>query len=198
MKVKKTIWIPVVIGIVSGILILSAALADFFIPLGDETSIGIGEIFTTLSAALGGPVAAILTLLVPYSGVILLNLDQYTETRSLVIALADASAHLGAMLVVAICYYKLVYPRARKTGIFLLGWLLTIGVYYYLAFLPLEVVLLNLADSDFGATYSFYARNFIPEFLGTALITSLIWLAAPTRYRRPQWVESKDAPDQNL
>jgi len=194
---KKTIWIPVLIGIVSGSLILSAALADFFIPLGEDTSIGIGELFTTLSAALGGPVAVILTLLVPYSGVILLNLELYTEPRSLYIALADAAAHFSAMLVVAIIYYRILYPWARKTGAFLAGWFLLVGVYYYLAFLPLEVVFVNLADPDFGVTYPFYARNLFPEFLGTAGITTLIWLASPVHYRRPLWVEQKDEPDPN-
>ena len=63
MKVKKTIWIPVIIGIVSGALIVLASTAHFLIPVGGDTSIGIGEIFTTLSAALGGPIAVIITLL---------------------------------------------------------------------------------------------------------------------------------------
>ena len=195
MKLKRTIWIPAVIGVVSGSLILAAALADFFIPLGPETSMGVGEIFTTLSAAVGGPIAVILTLFVPYSGVILLKMELFTETQSLYMALADAAAHLSAMLVVAICYYKFLYPRARTTRFFLMGWWLTVGIYYYVAFLPLEVVLLNLVDPAFGATYPTFAGNFVPEFLGTAFITSLIWLAAPAHYRRPQWVEPKNAAE---
>lgn len=190
--IKKAIWIPVLIGIVSGSLILAAALADFFIPLGPETSMGIGEIFTTLSAALGGPISAFITLLIPYSVVSLLNWEQYSEPRTFYITLADAAAHMCAMLVVSIGYCKLLYPRAQKTTIFLVGWWLTVGVYYYLAFLPLEVVLLNLVDSGFGASYSLFARDFFPEFAGTALITSLAWFAAPIRYRRPQWVKPQN------
>jgi hypothetical protein len=134
---------------------------------------------------------------VPYSGVVLLNLDLYSEPRSLYIPLADAAAHLSAMLVVAIIYSRFLYLWARKTGTFLFGWFLLVGVYYYLAFLPLEVVFVNLADPSFGATYSFYARNLFPEFLGTAVITSLIWFAAPAHYRRPQWTEEKHMPDPN-
>jgi len=197
MKVKKTIWIPIVVGIVSAALILAASEAQFFIPLGNDTSMGIGELFTTLSAALGGPIAAIVTLLLVYSIHSILHIDLFPDMTSIYIVLADATAHLCAMLVVAIGYYKLLYPRARKTGIFLVGWFLTVGIYYYLALLPLSVILLNLADPGFSAKYPAFARNFIPEFLGTATITTMIWFASPARYRRPQWVEPKTAPDQN-
>jgi hypothetical protein len=102
---------------------------------------------------------------------------------------------LCAMLVVAICYYKLLYPKARKTSAFLVGWWLLVGAYYYLALLPLSVILLNLANPSFGFTYTSFARDFLPEFLGTATITTLVWFAAPVRYRRLQWIEPKQAPD---
>ena len=197
MKVKKTIWIPVVIGIVSATLILLAAEAQFLIPLGNETSIGIGEIFTTLSAALGGPIASVVTLLVGYSIHIVLHPDLFPDMPAISIALVDAVCHLCAMLVVAICYHRYLYPRARKTTLFLVGWWITLGLYYYLALLPLEVVLLNLVDPGFGATYPSFAMNFFPEFLGTATITSLLWFASPARYRRPQWVEPRYTTDPN-
>jgi len=122
MKVKKTIWIPVVIGMVSGSLILAAAEAEFFIPLGNDTSMGIGELFTTLSAALGGPIAAIVTIFVVYSVHSMLHPEFFPDMTSIYIVLADATAHLCAMLVVAIGYYKLLYPRAKKSSIFLIGY----------------------------------------------------------------------------
>jgi len=194
MKVKKTIWIPVAIGFAFGILAFIASTANFSIPLGNDTFIGIGEIFTTLSAALGGPIAVISMLLVTYGSVVAVNINLYTAPQTFYIALADFTAHLCAMLVVTICYYKLLYPKVRKTSAFLLGWLLIVGVYYYLALLPLSVILLNLANPSFGFTYASFARDFLPEFLGTATITTLVWFAAPVRYRRPQWIEPKQAP----
>lgn len=197
MTVKKTIWIPVVVGIVSAALILLAGEARFLIPLGNGTSIGIGEMFTTLAAALGGPIASVVTLLVVYGAQFMLHFDLFADRLSIHVALVDAVCHLSAMLVIAICYFRLLYPRARKTGTFLLGWFLMVGVYYYLALLPLEAIFLNLVDPGFGATYPAFARDFLPEFLGTALITSLIWFASPASYRRPQWVEPKNAPAQN-
>lgn len=195
MKENKKIWPPVVIGIVSGALIFLASTAHFLIPVGGDSYIGIGEIFTTLTAALGGPIAVIIMLLATYGGVIILNIDLYADLPPILIALADATAHLCALLVVAMGYGKILYPSSKNTGIFLVGWWLMVGVYYYLAFLPLEVALLNLTDPGHGVTYPMIARNLLPEFLGTVTITTLIWIALPARYRRPQWMEPKQTPD---
>jgi len=195
MKAKKTIWIPVAVGFAFGVLAFFASIANFSIPLGNDTFIGIGEIFATLSATLGGPIAVISMLLVTYGSVITVYIELYTDAQIFYIALADFTAHLCAMLVVTICYYKLLYPKARKTSAFLLGWWLIVGGYYYLALLPLSVILLNLANPDFGFTYVSFARDFLPEFLGTATITTLVWFAAPVHYRCPQWIEPKQSLD---
>lgn len=192
---KKTIWIPIIIGIVSAALILLASEAKFVIPLGNNYSIGIGEILNTLSAALGGPIAVITTILVTSIGHYALNPDLYADTQFVFIVLADAFIHICAMLIVSIIYYRALYPQARKTGAFGMGWLLTIGIYYYLILLPLQVVILNYADPGFGATYPLFAKIFLPEFLGTVTITTLIWMAAPTRHRYPQWIETKFASE---
>lgn len=198
MKVNKKIWFPVVFGIISGTLIFLASTAHFLIPVGVDSYIGIGEIFTTLTAALGGPIAVIIMLLVTYGGVIILNIDLYADLPPMLIALADATAHLCALLVVAMGYGKILYPRSRNSGIFLVGWWLVVGVYYFLAFLPLEVALLNLADPGHGVTYPMIARSLLPEFLGTVTITTLIWIALPARYRRPRWIGPKQAPDSKI
>jgi len=197
MKVKKTIWIPIAIGMASTALILAASEANFFIPLGNGSEMGIGELFTTLSAALGGPLASIVTIFLAYSIHTIFHPEFFPDMTSLYILLEDAVAHLCAMLVVAIGYYKFLSPRMRKTGIFLVGWFLLIGVYYYLALLPLSVIFLNLIDPGLNATYSVYARNFIPEALGTAVITTLVWAASPVRYRRPWWIEAENTPAQS-
>ena len=191
MKVKKTIWIPIAIGVASAALILAASEANFFIPLGNGSEMGIGELFTTLSAAVGGPLASIVTIFMVYSIHGILHPELFSDMATLYIILEDAVAHLCAMLVVAIGYYKFLSPQMRKTGNFLVSWFLLVGIYYYLALLPLSVIFLNLIDPGRNATYSVYARNFIPEFLGTATITTLLWFAAPVRYRHPQWIEPK-------
>ena len=102
MKLKKTIWIPMAIGMMSAALILAASEANFSIPLGNGSSIGIGELFTTLSAALGGPLASIVTIFVAYSIHSILHPEFFPDMTSVYIILGDAIAHLCAMLVVAI------------------------------------------------------------------------------------------------
>jgi len=193
---KKIIWLPIIIGILFAALVLMVSEVKFVIPLGNNYSIGIGEIFNMFSAALGGPIAVIVTLLVASIGHFLLNPDLYTNTQFIFIALADAVIHMGGMLAVTIIYYQVLYPRVGKIGLFVWGWWLTTGIYYYLILLSLQVALLNFADPGFGATYPSFARIFLPEFLGTAVITTLLWFALPVRFRRPQWMEPKNAPDQ--
>jgi len=197
MQMKRTIWVPVMIGVVFAVLILLVSEAEFVIPLGNNYSIGIGEIFNVLSAALGGPIALITTLLLTSNGHYILHFNLYTNTPFAYIALADAFVHMCAMLVVSSIYYRVLYPQARKTGIFVMGWWLTLAIYYYLILLPLQVVILNFADPGFGATYPSFVRIFFPEFLGTATITTLIWFATPVRYHRPQWVEMKISSNQD-
>lgn len=194
---KKTIWLPIIIGILSATLILMVSEVKFVIPLGNNYSIGIGEIFNTFSAALGGPIAVIITLLVTSIGHFLLNPNLYTDTQFFFIVLADAIIHMGAMLVVTIIYHRVLYPQTRKIGLFVAGWWLTIGVYYYLILLPLQVALLNFANPGFGATYPSFACIFLPESLGTGMITTLLWFALPVRFRRPQWVGPGNRPEQS-
>lgn len=197
MKMKKTAWNPIAIGMASAALIIAAAEANFFIPLGPDTSMGIGELFTTLSAAIGGPIASLTTIFVAYGVVGMLHPEYFPDLPSLYIILEDAIAHLSAMLMVVLIYTKFLYPRARRTGFFLAGWFLLVCAYYFLALLPLSVVFLNLIDPSRGATYFDFARGFLPEVLGTAIITTLIWLAAPIRYRRPLWIGQDIVPDQD-
>ena len=197
MKMKKTARIPIAIGMASAALIIAAAEANFFIPLGPDTSMGIGELFTTLSAAIGGPIASLTTIFVAYGVVGMLHPEYFPDLPSLYIILEDAIAHLSAMLMVVLIYTKFLYPRARRTGFFLAGWFLLVCAYYFLALLPLSVVFLNLIDPSRGATYFDFARGFLPEVLGTAIITILIWLAAPIRYRRPLWIGQDIVPDQD-
>jgi len=195
MKAKRMILMPIAIGMVSAVLILASSEANFSIPLGNGSYIGIGELFTTLSAALGGPLASIVILFMGYSIHSILHPEFFPDLTTVYIFLGDGVAHLWAMLVVAIFYYKFLSPRMRKTGVFLIGWFLLVGAYYYLALLPLSVVFLNLIDPGQGATYTVFAKNFIPEFLGTAILTTLVWFASPVRFRRPQWTDSKQALD---
>jgi hypothetical protein len=160
MKAKKTIWIPIAIGVVSAALNILVSEAHFGIPIGGNAFIGIVEISNTLSASLGGPIALIITILGRILANFILKPELYSDMQFTLLAIADALIHIVALLVVAISYYRFLYPRLNKTGLFLVGWWLTVGVYYYVALLPLQSVLINFADPSFGATYPSFARIF--------------------------------------
>lgn len=193
MKAKKTIWISIMIGVISAVINILVSEAHFAIPLGNSAFIGVVEISNTLSASLGGPIALIITIVVTIFSHFMLNIELYSDMQFTLLAIADALIHIVALLVVAISYYRFLYPRLNKTGLFLVGWWLTVGVYYYVGLLPLQSVLINYADPSFGATYPSFARIFFPEFLGTSMITTLIWFALPVHYRRSMWVKDKES-----
>jgi hypothetical protein len=193
MKAKKTIWIPIATGVVSAALNILVSEAHFGIPIGDNAFIGIVEISNTLSASLGGPIALIITVVVTNIGHFILNLELYADIQFIFLTIADALIHIFALLVVATSYYRFLYPRFNKTGLFLVGWWLTLSVYYYLALLPLQTALINFSDPSFGVTYPSFARIFLPEFLATSMITTLIWFALPVHYRRSRWVTKKES-----
>ena len=191
LKIIKAIWIPLVIGIVAAVLNILVSEVHFAIPIGPNAFIGIVEISNTLSAALGGPIALIITILVANIGHFMLHVELYSDTQFIFIGIGDALIHIIALLVVAISYCRFLYPRLKKTTLFLVGWWLTIGVYYYLVLLPLQAALINFFDPGIETTYPAFAKIFFPEFLGTALITTLIWFALPMHYRRSQWIKLK-------
>ena len=195
---KKTIWIPIVIGLMAGGLSYLLGVADFriLVPLGEGASLGGAEIFGTLAAALGGPIATVITGLL--NGVVgyLITRDVFPWPASLYMAGADLIAHIIAMLAAAFCY-RFLHERAKKGLLALLaGWVLIVVIYYFVVLTPIQIFLLNTLVPGFGA-YMDFVSVIWPEFLATTVVTTLIWFALPVRYRRPLWYESKKAPDQN-
>jgi hypothetical protein len=185
---KRTIWVPILIGLIFAAFLILVTETQFVIPLGNKAFIGVGEIFNTISAALGGPFA-IITIIVTAISHFILHAELFTDVQFTYIVVIDAMIHIFALLLVSICYYRILYLRVKKASFFFVGWFVMIGVYYYLILLPLQVALLKHADPGLGATYLSFAKIFFPEFLGTALITTLFWFASPKYFRRPQWVE---------
>jgi len=195
---KKTIWIPIVIGLMGGGLSFLILVANFriLVPLGEGASLGGTEIFGTLAAALGGPIAAVITALLNGAGGYLITRDVLPWPTSLYVASADLMAHIIAMLAAAFCY-RFLHERAKKrTPALLGGWVLIVAIYYFVVLTPIQVLLINTFVPGFG-TYMDFVSIVWPEFLVTTIVTTLIWYALPAHYRRPQWVEAKQMPDQS-
>ena len=195
MYIKRTIWIPIVGGLVFAALSFLVSAVNFTITISDDLILGPWEILSTLSAALFGPIGLLISELgLDGGGYLYLIKGVFPAPQDLYFMLGDYIAHIVALLATAFCY-RYLYERV-KMPLLLLGWVLTMGIFYTLLW-SIQVPLFNIAVPGLGATFVGYLTDAIPEAMTTTIITSLILLALPQRYRRPQWYESKKAPEQN-
>ena len=192
---KKTIWLPIVGGLAFGALSYLITVADITVRISEDLILGPWEIPNILSAALFGPIGLFITELgLDISGYLYLIRGVYPAPQDAYFMVGNYIAHSVAMLAVAFGY-RFVYRRISMPFL-LAGWVLLM-VIYYLVGVTLQVSLFNIAVPGLGASYSVYFSNVRLEFILVSGITSLILLALPERYRKPQWVEPKQAPDRD-
>jgi hypothetical protein len=193
--VKKTIWLPIAGGLAFGALSYLITVADITVRISEDLILGPWEIPNILSAALFGPIGLFITELgLDISGYLYLIRGVYPAPQDAYFMVGNYIAHSVAMLAVAFGY-RFVYRRMSMPFL-LAGWVLLM-VIYYLVGVTLQVSLFNIAVPGLGASYSVYFSNVRLEFILVSGITSLILLALPERYRKPQWVEPKQAPDRD-
>jgi PAS domain S-box-containing protein len=143
------------------------------------------EIVVSLGAALSGPVGAI--ILGIFSGLY----HAVPEFRIYVIM-----GHIVAAVAVGILYKMWLYERFRMPSM-LFGWAILLLVYYGLV-LSIIALTMQLTDhqlyvrmlgapAGFGAELLKLYEAVIPEFILTLVITSFVFIALPSRYRRPLW-----------
>jgi len=193
---KKTITIPFIGGLIFGALSFLITAANITVQISDDLILGPWEIINTLSAALFGPIGLLITELgLDISGYVYLIGGVYPPPQDVYFLLGDFIAHSVSMLVVALGY-RFIYQRMKMPRL-LTGWFLVMGIYYLME-VPLAVTLFNIAVPGLHASYAVYFSNVRLEFILVMVITSLILVALPERYRRPRWFEPKDALDQNI
>lgn len=161
-----------------GIAALVIVLAGLTIPIPGSTVVtDPRELFTTIGAGLSGPVGGILIGL----------LAGIAEPGG--IASASLLAHIAGGIWMGFAYKKLVYERLQMPTR-LLGWVGLILIYYYVFVLPgftIGLITFHGETTPFLELYTNLAGGVIPEALLTTLITSLVMLALPEKYRRPLW-----------
>jgi hypothetical protein len=140
-----------------------------------------------------GPIGLLITELgLDISGYVFLIGGVYPAPQDLYFIIGDFIAHSVSMLVVALGY-RYIYQRMRIPRL-LAGWVLIVGLYYLIE-VPLAVTLFNIAVPDLNASYAVYFSNVRLEFVLVTVVTTLVLLALPERYRRPQWYESEKPRD---
>ena len=195
---NKTIWQPVVIGIVLGLLagIGIAAGLSFIIPGAFSSVIGFFTTLFLLSAAIGGPLAGII------ASTICVTIAAFFGSPDLKEGLADPVIFwsnicvTGAFVALAGFAYRWIFERVKMPAR-LLPWA-GIVIAYYLLYLPANagVQFYFHGDSDgfLSAVLGSY-NAYIPQVLFDIIITSLVFIALPSRFRKPLWYEAKKAHD---
>lgn len=188
-KAKKTVPVSVrviVVALIFGVIARAIVEARLTIPIpGTGVVTDPREIFTTVGAGLVGPIG----------GVLIGILAGIREPEG--IQLASLLAHISGAVWIGFAYKKLVYERLRMP-VMLLGWGGLVLVYYFAIAVPGFVIGLALfykADyaGSFGETasllqaYASLGRGVVPEALLTTVITTLVMVALPKKYRRPLW-----------
>jgi LytS/YehU family sensor histidine kinase len=161
-----------------GIAALVVVLAGLTIPIPGSTVVtDPRELFTTIGAGLSGPVG----------GILIGILAGIAEPGG--IALASLLAHIAGGIWMGFAYKKLVYERLQMPAR-LLGWAGLVLVYYYVFVLPgfaIGLIIFYGETTSFVELYANLAWGALPEALLTTIITSLVMLALPEKYRRPLW-----------
>ena len=159
--------------------------AGLTIPIIGEVNIDPREMFVTLGAALTGPVGGLV-------------IGFLAGLPAISVALGSSSliAHCASGLLVGLLY-KLVYKRWRMPAL-LFGWAVLIAAYYYIFLIPAFLAAVSLAapgamsdvfgvDLSFLQAYSTLGQGALPEAVVTFVVTAIILIALPERYRRPLW-----------
>jgi len=199
---KKTIWQPLVLGIVLGSLAgISLVTGLTFLTPGIATNaIGFYVTLLLLSAALGGPLAGIIasTLMIIISA--LFGSPEMKAVITIPAVIWSNVLMLGMIGTLAGFGYRFIFERL-KMPVRLLPWA-GIVIAYYLLNSPISITLqyFLLGDplSEVLPAVLYSYQTYVPQAIFDIFITSLIFIALPSRYLRPLWYASKKAPDQNI
>lgn len=197
---KKIIWQPVVIGTALGLLagIGIAAGLSFIIPGAFSSVIGFFTTLFLLAAALGGPLAGVI------ASTICVVIAAFFGSPNLKEALSDPVVFwsnivvTGIFVALASFAYRLIFERVKMPAR-LLPWA-GIVIAYYVLYLPANAgaqYYMNGDSNDFLSAVIGSYTAYIPQVIFDIFITSLVFIALPSRSRRPLWYEAKKAPDQN-
>lgn len=185
---KAMLLTAILFGAVSVVIVI----AELIIPIpGTGVVTDPRELFTTIGAALTGPIGGIIVGTLAGVG------EAFIGDPDARIPVASLLAHISGGLWLGFAYKKLVYERLQMP-IRLLGWAGLILTFYYVFAVPGFVIgqLLVYPDiyaefygegATFAQAYAILGKGALPEAILTTVITSLVFLALPRKYRRPLW-----------
>jgi len=196
---KKTIWQPLVLGIVFGLLAGIATVTGLsFLTTGiTDNSIGFYVTLFLVAAALGGPLAGATA---PAVFVIISALFGTPDMKEIITIPAIFWSNLlalGTTVALVGFAYRLIFEYVKMPAR-LLTWAGIIIAYYFIS-IPSSVIpqylLLGDPTSDILPAVLYTYGTYLPQAIFDIIITSLVFIALPARYTRPLWYEPEKTPD---
>jgi hypothetical protein len=197
----KPIWRPLILGIASGLLSGVATLTglSFLIPGIANNTVGFYMALFLLAAALGGPLAGAIA---PALWVITSALFGPPDVKAVVTIPATFWSNViavGTVVALVGLAYRFIFERVKMPAR-LLVWT-GIVIACYVIGIPSSLIpqsyLLGDPPSEILPAVLYSYKTYIPQAIFDVLITSLVFVALPARYRRPLWYDAKKAPAQD-
>ena len=191
---NKTIWQPLVLGIVLGSLAgISLITGLTFLTPGIATNaIGFYVTLLLLSAAIGGPLAGIVASILMITVSALFGSPEIKAVIGIPAIFWSNLLMLGIIETLVGLGYRFIFERL-KMPVRLLPWA-GIVIAYYLLNSPISITLqyFLLGDplSEVLPAVLYSYQIYFPQAIFDIFITSLIFIALPTRYLRPLWFET--------
>jgi len=201
---KKTIWRPLVLGVVLGLLAgLATVTGLFFIVPGTEdvtgyyNAIGFYMILLLLAAALGGPQAGAI------ASILWLTIENFFGPPDMKAIFDDPEVFwanlivVGTLMVLVGFAHRLIFEQVKMPARLLLWSVLVIVVYIIIvpANIALQAYLLDAVVVLPAILFGY--RTYIPQAIFDIFFTSLVFIALPASYTRPLWYEPKKALDRS-
>ena len=197
---KKTIWQPVLLGIAFGLLAgISITAGLSFVVSNSLTTgvIGFHVVLFLLSASIGGPLAGFITPTICVILIILFGDPEFVEFLSRPNIFWTNMIIPGMVMALTSFGYRLVFERVKMPAR-LLPWAGIVIICYFLQNSIIIPVQYYFGGDDFATLSSAILSAFqayIPQAIFDIFITSLIFIALPSRYLRPLWYERQSKSD---
>ena len=198
---KRTIWRPLVLGVVFGLLAGVATVTglSFLTPSITENAIGFYVTLFLFAAALGGPLAGAIASAFWVIISALFGPPDIKAVLSDPIVFWSNLLALGTLTALVGFAYRLIFERVKMPARLLL-WAGIVIAYYFItlpsAIIPQYYLVGDPTYEILPAVLGAYT-DYIPQAIFDIFITSLVFIALPLSYVRPLWYETKKAPEQN-
>ena len=195
---KKTVWQPLVFGLVFGLLAGLGVITDLsFIVSSTDTDnlIGFWMILSLLASALGGPLAGVIT------SILLVVISNFYGSPEMQAIAHDPAIFwtnmfvLGMLMIFVGFAYRFIFERIRMPQ--RLIWWIGIVFFVHVVNIPANLILQYYFHSVTGVLpviFSAY-KIYIPQVFFDVFITSLVFIALPVRHSRPLWYEPMKLPE---